>query len=184
MQQMQSCNVAPRCTGSASDCRLERHRQPGASLRQDGVRESKPPPVWVCGKHPPGSTQVGVCVHNCVAQPRHQADKQFGLLWNLTVLQDCASHWWRLKGEMHWGEPCQTLWVVVKRSRTQSWFLQQYHTTGTRPDPAERSPAEEHSVGARRGGLHWTRHQTHAGRTRHRAHSAHGRTEYFIPVHC
>lgn len=53
-------NIAPHCTGSAGDCRLERHRQPDASLRQDGVRESKPPPVWVCGEHPPGTTQVGV----------------------------------------------------------------------------------------------------------------------------
>lgn len=56
-------------------------------------------------------------------------------------------------------------WRVVRRTLTQWRFLQQHHPTGTRPDPAERSPTEEHSVGARRGGLHWTRHQAHAGRT-------------------
>lgn len=47
-----------------------------------------------------------------------------------------------------------------------SWqwcFLLQYSTTGSRPDLTERSPAEEHSVGAWCGGLHWTRHKAHAG---------------------
>ena len=44
-------------------------------------------------------------------------------------------------------------------------FSLQYDTTGSRPDLTERSPAEEHSVGAWRGGLHWTRHKAHAGRS-------------------
>lgn len=40
--------------GSPADRRHEGHRQPGASLWADGVRESKPPPVRVRWEHPPG----------------------------------------------------------------------------------------------------------------------------------
>lgn len=39
----------------------------------------------------------------------------------------------------------------------------QHRTTGARSDPAERSPAEEHSVDPWHRGLHWARHQAHAG---------------------
>lgn len=42
-------------------------------------------------------------------------------------------------------------------------FSQQHSTTWSGPDLTKRSPAEEHSVGARCGGLHRPWHKTHAG---------------------
>lgn len=42
-------------------------------------------------------------------------------------------------------------------------FSQQYSATRSGPDLTKRSPAQEHSVGARCGGLHWAWHKTHAG---------------------
>lgn len=61
-------------TGSPSDVRHEGHRQPDASLRADGVRESKPPSVRVCGEHPPGWSQVGSVaeLHDWLSAPLNQ----------------------------------------------------------------------------------------------------------------